>query len=99
MVRFRFRFTSRVSLEIDDLRFSAGVTIAGSTTERPVRDDVDHGPDLAAELATYSSPSDLAALHAMLDRHDDVDTDEIRAVLQGQARQRLTRSHLRSHLG
>ena len=100
MARFRFRFTSHVSLEVDDLRFSASVTVAGgSTTARRARREVDHRRDLAAELATYQSPSDLTDLHAMLDRYDDADTEEIRAVLRGQARRRLPGSHLRGHLG
>lgn len=97
-IRIRFRVTSRVTLEIDDARYSASVTVGGSTSGGRIRRDRDHRRDLVAELASYSSPSDLADLHAMLDRYDDADTEEIRTVLQGQAQRRLTDAHLRSHL-
>lgn len=36
---------------------------------------------LAADLATYRSPSDLADLHAMIARSDERDTVEVRAIL------------------
>jgi hypothetical protein len=40
---------------------------------------------LERELASYSSPADLNDLHAILDRHSDRETVEIRRIL---ARQR-----------
>jgi len=38
-----------------------------------------------AELAAYTTPSDLLDLGATLDRYDDADTEEIRAILHAQA--------------
>jgi hypothetical protein len=46
------------------------------------------GPDLAAELATYRTPAELADLHAMLQQYPDEETAEIRAILEGQAQRR-----------
>jgi hypothetical protein len=43
---------------------------------------------LAAELASYTSSSDLLELEAMLDRYDDGDTEEIRSILATQAANR-----------
>lgn len=40
---------------------------------------------LAAELATYTSSSELLELEAMLERYDDGDTEEIRSILATQA--------------
>ena len=81
----RFRLKSRLSIHIDDFHLSASMTISGSTPAAPVRFEVDHRRDLAAELATYTSPSDLLDLGATLDRYDDADTEEIRAILDAQA--------------
>jgi hypothetical protein len=39
---------------------------------------------LERELASYSSPADLNDLHAILDRHHDQETAEIRQVLAHQ---------------
>jgi hypothetical protein len=39
---------------------------------------------LARELATYSSPADLADLDAILDRYNDEETAEIRRILATQ---------------
>ena len=39
---------------------------------------------LARELATYNSQSDLDDLHAILDRHSDQDTADIRRILAAQ---------------
>lgn len=36
---------------------------------------------LAADLSTYRTPSDLADLHAMISRSNDRDTVEVRAIL------------------
>jgi hypothetical protein len=40
---------------------------------------------LAADLATYTSSSELLELEAMLDRYDDGETEEIRSILATQA--------------
>ena len=40
---------------------------------------------LERELATYTSPSDLADLHAILDRHSDQETAVIRRILARRA--------------
>lgn len=93
----RFRFTSRVSVEIDDLRLTASVSLGGSRPDRSVRRRVDDR--LAAELAQYTTQSDLLDLEAALDRYDDADTQEIRAVLEDQARNRLFAARARSGLG
>ncbi len=37
---------------------------------------------LRGELAQYTSASDIRELEAILDRHDGVDADEIRSLLQ-----------------
>jgi hypothetical protein len=86
----RFRLRSRVSIEIDDLRLTASITIGGSTPHRPTRHEVCDYCDLAAELAEYKTPSDVLDLQAALDRYDDADTHDIRAILDTQARHRLT---------
>ena len=39
---------------------------------------------LARELATYSSPADLADLDAILDRYSDQETADIRRILAAQ---------------
>jgi hypothetical protein len=77
----RFRLKSQVSIHIDDLRLTASITISGSTPDSPTRYEVDRRRDLAAELAAYTTPSDLLDLGATLDRYDDADTEEIRAIL------------------
>jgi hypothetical protein len=81
----RFRLKSRLSIHIDDLHLTASMTISGSMPAAPVRSEVDHRRDLAAELATYTTPADLLDLGATLDRYDDADTGEIRAILDAQA--------------
>ena len=85
----RFRFTSRVSVEIDDLHLTASISIGDSRPDDPVRRKVDDRRDLAAELAQYTTPSDLLDLEAALDRYDNADTQEIREILTEQARRRL----------
>jgi hypothetical protein len=40
---------------------------------------------LERELATYTTQSDLADLHAILDRHSDRETADIRRILARQA--------------
>jgi hypothetical protein len=81
----RFRLKSRLSIHIDDLHLTASITISGSMPECPTRYEVDHRRDLVAELAAYTTPSDLLDLGATLDRYDDADTEEIRAILHAQA--------------
>ena len=93
----RFRFKARVSLEIDDFRLSARIDVRGS--DRPARPELRDRGDLAAELAAYTTPADLRDLEAVLDRYDDADTDEIRAILEGQARHRLAGPQSRWPLG
>ena len=39
---------------------------------------------LGRELASYSTPEDLNDLHAILDRHSDAETAEIRRILAAQ---------------
>jgi len=39
---------------------------------------------LERELSSYSSPSDLDDLHAILDRHSDRETAQIRRILTAQ---------------
>ncbi len=60
--------------------------------------DVMAEPGLAAELATYRTPSELADLHAMLSQYPDEETAEIRAILDGQAERRLFTSRRAAHL-
>ena len=91
-----FRWKSHMSLEINDLRLTMSVSISASTPERPERREVGHRRDLAAELAQYTTPSELLDLHAALDRYDDADTEDIRAILDAQARHRLTSPWTRS---
>ncbi|HEY0814285.1 MAG TPA: hypothetical protein VGE11_13470 [Pseudonocardia sp.] len=43
---------------------------------------------LTAELATYTSPSELLELEAMLERYDDGETEQIRSILATQAASR-----------
>ena len=74
-------------------------SIGGSTPDRPVRRGVDDRRRLRAELAEYSTAADLNDLRAVLDRYDDVETDEIRALLPGPARPRRPAPHLRGPLG
>ena len=51
---------------------------------------------LKAELATYTSPSDLNDLYAMLDNYPDGQTHEIREILsQQQTRRMWTANHAR----
>ena len=93
----RFRFKARVSLEIDDFRLSARIDIRGS--DRPGRPEPADRRDMAVELAAYTTPADLRDLEAVLDRYDDADTEEIRAILEGQARHRLAGPQSRWPLG
>lgn len=44
--------------------------------------------ELARELSAYSTPAELADLCAMLDRHDDRQTGEVRSILGDQERAR-----------
>ena len=81
-----FRLKSRLSIHIDDLHVTASITIRGSVREGPIRyDEADQRRDLVADLAAYTAPSDLLDLGATLDRYDDADTEEIRAILDAQA--------------
>jgi hypothetical protein len=95
----RFRLKSRVSIEIDDLHLTASITIGGSTPDRPTRYEVCNYCDLAAELGEYRTPSDVLDLQAALDRYDDADTQDIRAILDNQARHRLTSPRAHSPIG
>jgi hypothetical protein len=88
----RFRLKSRVSIHIDDLHLKASITISGSTPDSPAWYEVDRRSDLVAELAAYTTPSDLLDLGATLHRYDDADTEEIRAILDAQALRTRRRS-------
>jgi hypothetical protein len=63
-----------------------------TTVWTALRDQFEHSREARAtrralerELATYTSQSDLDDLHAMLDRHSDHETAEIRRILARRA--------------
>jgi hypothetical protein len=54
------------------------------TRIRHARDAHAERAKLERELASYSSPEDLNDLHAILDRHSDQQTADIRRILAAQ---------------
>ena len=63
------------------------ITSLWTTVRTQVRESRDaHAAraSLARELASYTSPSDLDDLHAILDRYSDQETREIRRILAAQ---------------
>jgi hypothetical protein len=89
----RFRIESRVSLDFRHRRIDAGVAVEGAVAARfrPSR-GLNHARDLATELEQYTTPAELLDLQAVLQRHDDEDTDEIRSILARQALNRARKS-------
>jgi hypothetical protein len=94
----RFRYQSSVSIETEDVRIAARVSISVGSRYRELRRRRTSA-DLRSELSCYSTPAELRDLEAILDRYADDDTEEIRAVLAGQAMTRLTTSRLRGPVG
>ena len=91
----RLRLTSRLSVRIGDIHVKASVTIGCTTSDRSRPREVHRWKHLTGELRHYTSPSELADLHAALDRYDDADTHEIREILAGPTNRRLPgREHL-----
>jgi hypothetical protein len=93
----RFRYQSSVSIETEDVRVTARVSITLGSRARELRRR--RSTDLRRELSCYSTPSELRDLEAILDRYADDETEEIRAVLAGQAMNRLTDSRRRGPVG
>ncbi len=63
------------------------LTFLWTTVRTQLRDSRDAHAARAAlerELASYNSPADLNDLHAILDRHSDRETAEIRRILASQ---------------
>lgn len=63
------------------------LTSLWTTVRTQVRDTFDaHTTQTALEreLASYTSPADLNDLHAILDRYDDAETEDIRRILAKQ---------------
>ncbi len=63
------------------------ITFLWTTVRTQLRDSRDAHTARAAlqrELANYNSPADLDDLHAILDRHSDQDTADIRRILAAQ---------------
>ncbi len=63
------------------------ITSLWTTVRTQLRDSRDAHTARAAlqrELASYNSPADLDDLHAILDRHSDQDTADIRRILAAQ---------------
>ena len=79
-----FRMESRVAFRSRHLSIDTRVRVQWVTRRRR-----EVAPDLAAELAIYTSESDLQDIAAMLDRYPDEDTEEMRSILAGQAARRL----------
>ena len=88
----RFRIESHISITFRDLHVSASVGVDSAVTHRSPRSPARRTRDLAAELEQYTSHAELLDLHAMLDRHDDSETQEIRTILAAQARNRDSHS-------
>jgi hypothetical protein len=85
-----FRVESSASMQTRDFRVAARVSISvgrvpGARSVRRGR----QADSLWSELASYSRPSELSDLEAVLDRYADEETEEIRSVLARQARGRL----------
>ena len=85
---FRFRVESHISITFRDLQVSASVGVDSAVLHRSPRSRAGGPRDLAAELEQYTTPAELLDLHAMLDRYDDSETQEIRTILAGQAQAR-----------
>jgi|SRR3954447_4275699 len=82
---FRFRMESHISIVFRDLHLTASAGVEAAVPGRPPRGPVLRPHDLAAELAQYTTHAELLDLHAVLDRHDDTETGEIRSILAAQA--------------
>jgi hypothetical protein len=82
---FRFRVESHISIMFRDLHFTASAGIDGAVPGRSPRSPVHRAHDLAADLEQYTTHAELLDLHAVLDRHDDTETGEIRSILAAQA--------------
>jgi len=93
----RFRYQSSVSIETEDVRIAARLSITVGSRFRELRRR--RSADLRNELSCYSTPAELRDLEAILDRYEDDETAEIRAVLAGQAMNRLTASRARGPVG
>ena len=65
------------------VEFAAGWSFGAEGAERR------RGPNLADELAGYTTPQELADIGAMLERYPDEETEEIRDILSAQAMRRL----------
>jgi hypothetical protein len=82
---FRFRVESHISITFRDHHVSASIGVDGAIPGRSLQSPTRPACDLAAELEQYTTHAELLDLHAVLDRHDDSETQEIRSTLAAQA--------------
>jgi hypothetical protein len=87
--RLTRRFAPTVAEYKAEYKYASRRMIELNTTWLPRYTTAAASPDLAAELATYRTPAELADLHAMLQQYPDEQTAEIRAILEEQAERRL----------
>jgi hypothetical protein len=90
-----FRMSTRLTFRSRTVEITADWSVEAAVGEPEGLAD----PCLAAELATYRTPGELADLHAMLAQYPDEETAEIRAILDGQAERRLFAGRRPAHLG
>ena len=89
---FRFRVESHISVMFRDLHLTASAGVDGALSSRSPRCPVHRPHDLVTELEQYTTHAELLDLHAVLDRHDDSETGEIRSILAAQAWNRAQQS-------